>query len=92
MVSIGENSLPSMPVDAYAALRGPIHMVSRGLAYYVATKCVRAQNKRPLVSITFDDVPDTALVNGARVLERHGVRGTFYIAGGYVAPLSRTGV
>jgi peptidoglycan/xylan/chitin deacetylase (PgdA/CDA1 family) len=35
-----------------------------------------------LVSITFDDVPDTALVNGARVLEHHGVRGTFYIAGG----------
>jgi peptidoglycan/xylan/chitin deacetylase (PgdA/CDA1 family) len=36
----------------------------------------------PYVSFTFDDVPDTALTNGARILENHGVRGTFYIAGG----------
>jgi peptidoglycan/xylan/chitin deacetylase (PgdA/CDA1 family) len=35
-----------------------------------------------LVSFTFDDVPETALVNGARILEENGVRGTFYIAGG----------
>lgn len=37
---------------------------------------------RPIVTFTFDDVPTTALTNGARVLEAHGVRGTFYIAGG----------
>ncbi|MBP1887954.1 polysaccharide deacetylase family protein [Sinorhizobium mexicanum] len=36
----------------------------------------------PLVSFTFDDVPDSALEHGAAILERHGVRGTFYIAGG----------
>lgn len=36
----------------------------------------------PLVTFTFDDVPETALTNGAAILERHGVRGTFYIAGG----------
>lgn len=36
----------------------------------------------PLVSFTFDDVPDSALGEGAAILERHGVRGTFYIAGG----------
>ncbi|MCA1491271.1 polysaccharide deacetylase family protein [Ensifer sp. NBAIM29] len=36
----------------------------------------------PLVSFTFDDVPDSALNEGASILERHGVRGTFYIAGG----------
>ena len=36
----------------------------------------------PIVSFTFDDVPDTALSAGATILERHGVRGTFYIAGG----------
>ncbi len=36
----------------------------------------------PLVSFTFDDVPDSALDEGAAILERHGVRGTFYIAGG----------
>jgi peptidoglycan/xylan/chitin deacetylase (PgdA/CDA1 family) len=41
-----------------------------------------AATTMPIVSFTFDDVPDTALSNGAAILERHGVRGTFYIAGG----------
>lgn len=36
----------------------------------------------PLVSFTFDDVPDSALGAGAAILEKYGVRGTFYIAGG----------
>jgi peptidoglycan/xylan/chitin deacetylase (PgdA/CDA1 family) len=36
----------------------------------------------PLVSFTFDDVPDSACTNGAAILERAGVRGTFYIAAG----------
>lgn len=36
----------------------------------------------PVVSFTFDDVPDTALSQGARILEDHGGRGTFYIAAG----------
>ena len=39
-------------------------------------------NTGPLVSFTFDDVPDSAFVNGAAVLERRGLRGTFYIASG----------
>jgi peptidoglycan/xylan/chitin deacetylase (PgdA/CDA1 family) len=37
---------------------------------------------RPLLSFSFDDVPDSALANGARILEAHDVRGTFYAAGG----------
>lgn len=60
-------------------LRGGL---SRKLASYIATKRVRPRNARPLVSITFDDVPDSAFIHGARVLEEHGARGTFYIAGG----------
>lgn len=36
----------------------------------------------PLVSFTFDDVPDSALGAGAAVLEKYEARGTFYIAGG----------
>lgn len=56
--------------------------LSRKLASYVATKRVRARNERPLVSFSFDDIPDTAFTNGAAVLEGRGARGTFYIAGG----------
>jgi peptidoglycan/xylan/chitin deacetylase (PgdA/CDA1 family) len=36
----------------------------------------------PIVSFTFDDVPDTALSVGAAMLEKYGLRGTFYISGG----------
>ncbi len=42
---------------------------------------IHIPTSRPMVSFTFDDVPDTALTNGAHILESHGVRGTFYIAG-----------
>ncbi|MBS0268735.1 MAG: polysaccharide deacetylase family protein [Proteobacteria bacterium] len=55
---------------------------SRYLARIVPTKPFRAKNSGPIVSFTFDDVPDTALTNGARILDRHGVRGTFYVAPG----------
>jgi peptidoglycan/xylan/chitin deacetylase (PgdA/CDA1 family) len=40
------------------------------------------RNTAPLVSFTFDDVPESAYANGARILEALGVRGTFYIASG----------
>lgn len=43
---------------------------------------VTIEADRPIVSFTFDDVPDTALRNGARILEQYDARGTFYIAGG----------
>jgi peptidoglycan/xylan/chitin deacetylase (PgdA/CDA1 family) len=33
------------------------------------------------VSITFDDFPATAWETGGRILARHGVRGTYYLAG-----------
>jgi peptidoglycan/xylan/chitin deacetylase (PgdA/CDA1 family) len=36
----------------------------------------------PLVSFTFDDVPESAKRNGATLLEARGLRGTFYIASG----------
>lgn len=38
--------------------------------------------QEPIVSFTFDDVPDSALDVGAAILEANGARGTFYISGG----------
>ena len=46
------------------------------------TKPFAMRNGSPLVSFTFDDVPDSAYTNGAAVLDECGIRGTFYIAGG----------
>jgi peptidoglycan/xylan/chitin deacetylase (PgdA/CDA1 family) len=34
----------------------------------------------PMVSFVFDDAPATAVDTGAAILERHGLRGSFYIA------------
>jgi peptidoglycan/xylan/chitin deacetylase (PgdA/CDA1 family) len=56
--------------------------VSRKAARHLPTKPFRMRNQAPLVSFTFDDVPDSAYLNGATVLEERGVRGTFYIAAG----------
>ena len=56
--------------------------VVRRLARYVFRKPLAMRNTAPLVSFTFDDVPDTAYATGAPMLEEHGARGTFYVSGG----------
>jgi glycosyltransferase involved in cell wall biosynthesis/peptidoglycan/xylan/chitin deacetylase (PgdA/CDA1 family) len=61
---------------------GLYHSALRGAAKHLVTKPFVLANPRPMVSFTFDDVPDSAFHNGARVLDQHGTRGTFYIAPG----------
>ena len=56
--------------------------VSRKAARHYRSKPFRLRNPRPIVSFTFDDVPDTAYTNGAAILEESGCHGTFYIAAG----------
>jgi peptidoglycan/xylan/chitin deacetylase (PgdA/CDA1 family) len=74
---------PSPPKAAQFWNRDRLHAgISRRLVRYVVTRQVRAGNTRPLVSFAFDDVPASAFVHGAPVLESLGVRGTYYVAGG----------
>ncbi|WP_181313943.1 polysaccharide deacetylase family protein [Phreatobacter cathodiphilus] len=54
------------------------HMIGRRIAFRTAA----IHLDRPVVSITFDDFPRTADTPGARILEDHGARGTFYPASG----------
>ncbi len=56
--------------------------VSRKMARHHRSKPFQMQNREPIVSFTFDDVPDSAHSNGATILEERGIRGTFYIAAG----------
>lgn len=56
--------------------------IKRRIGRHVPTKPFAMRNKVPLASFTFDDVPDSAYLNGARVLDEYGIRGTFYIASG----------
>jgi peptidoglycan/xylan/chitin deacetylase (PgdA/CDA1 family) len=46
-------------------------------------RTVVMRNRRAIVSFTFDDFPRSAVSNGARLLEEHGARGTFYLTGSY---------
>ena len=53
-------------------------------------RLVRLQHRRParprlgapLISFSFDDAPVTAFTTAARVLERHGARGTYFVCAG----------
>lgn len=54
------------------------HMIGRRVAFRTAS--IRLD--QPILSITFDDFPRSAETPGARILEDHGVRGTFYPASG----------
>jgi peptidoglycan/xylan/chitin deacetylase (PgdA/CDA1 family) len=44
-------------------------------------RVIEVPTQEPIVSFTFDDVPDTARSAGAAILEAYGARGTFYISG-----------
>ncbi len=56
--------------------------VSRFLARRIASKKLPLNNVRPLISFSFDDVPELACTTGAALLEEHRTRGTYYISGG----------
>ena len=64
---------------AYAPSRGLRAKIGRRLTQWRAAAPDFIAPERPLVSFTFDDFPMSAL-HGADILERHGVRGTFYAA------------
>jgi peptidoglycan/xylan/chitin deacetylase (PgdA/CDA1 family) len=58
--------------------------VSHRLATHLSVEPFRLRNETPMVSFTFDDVPKSAATTGAKILEHHGARGTFYVSGGLV--------
>jgi peptidoglycan/xylan/chitin deacetylase (PgdA/CDA1 family) len=62
--------------------------VSHRLATHLRVDPFRLRNETPVVSFTFDDIPKSAATTGARILEDHGARGTFYISGGLVGTSS----
>ncbi len=55
---------------------------SRIAARHLLKQTLPLHGQTGVVSFTFDDAPASACITGSAVLEKHGVRGTFYIAGG----------
>ncbi len=58
----------------------------------VGRRCVRLENRSPLISLSFDDFPRSALEVGGGILEEYGLGGTYYAALGLMntdAPVGR---
>lgn len=69
-------------MQAYAAdpsLKGKLR---RRYARLTHRRPARLTLDRPVVSFTFDDVPESAVHEGAPALEAEGVRGTWYLCAG----------
>src|SRR4029453_8134627 len=49
------------------------------------------RNREPLISFTFDDFPRSALHVAGRILEDHGIAGTYYVSLGLMGTLTPTG-
>jgi len=63
--------------------------ISRRLSQHAFKNMIPLQAPAGVVCFTFDDAPVSACQTGAQILERHGVRGTYYIAGGLTATLEQ---
>lgn len=53
------------------------------IARKMPVRPARLAGHRPVASITFDDFPRNAWTLGGKVLDRHGVKATYYTAGGF---------
>ncbi|WP_131195044.1 polysaccharide deacetylase family protein [Lichenihabitans psoromatis] len=65
--------LPSEPLTLYMR-------AMHRLAWHMPAPRQKMTNQTPLLSITFDDVPESAVQQGGGILEEAGARGTFFIA------------
>lgn len=46
-------------------------------------KPVEIKLEKPIASFTFDDIPQSAAIEGAKILEKNGLHGTFYVTGSH---------
>jgi peptidoglycan/xylan/chitin deacetylase (PgdA/CDA1 family) len=54
------------------------------MARVLPSATVHGSGFGPIVSFTFDDAPPSAATTGAAILEEFGLRGTFYLSGGWL--------
>jgi peptidoglycan/xylan/chitin deacetylase (PgdA/CDA1 family) len=76
--------------DAYHA-DGSWRAKLRRRAVRLASRHPARQPRRPMLSFAFDDAPASATETGAEILERRGLRGTFYIAAALAGTDAATG-
>jgi peptidoglycan/xylan/chitin deacetylase (PgdA/CDA1 family) len=71
-----------MSVVAYAPPRDALSKVRRRLTQWRTARPANLKFDAPTLSICFDDFPVSAGEEGARILQAHGARGTYYAAAG----------
>ena len=76
------------PYHADPSLKGKLR---RRLARLQHRRPAQPRLGAPLISFSFDDAPVSAFTTGARVLERHGARGTYFVCAGAVGQTSAVG-
>ncbi len=62
--------------------RSVLRRIERRVLERVPLRRTDVRLPTPTCSITFDDVPRSAFLNGVPLLRRHGATATFYVAGG----------
>lgn len=67
---------------AYTPPRDALSKVRRRATQWRAARPAKLRFDAPLLSISFDDFPVSAVETGAQILEAHGARGTFYATAG----------
>lgn len=71
----------SVPLPVDAERPNLIARLRHRLAMHVPVSSFNATSAAPAVSFTFDDAPVSAATAGAALLEDHGARATYYVAG-----------
>lgn len=75
----------------YSADRSLYGKLRRRLARAMSRKPASLVLRRPMITFSFDDAPASAAAEGARILERHGLHGTYFISAGLMGAESHLG-
>lgn len=76
----------------YSADRSLYGKLRRRVSKLMYRKPARLEGlKRPLITFSFDDAPQSALSEGARILETYDTRGTYFISTGLMGAESHLG-
>ncbi|GGZ30593.1 polysaccharide deacetylase family protein [Asticcacaulis endophyticus] len=81
-----------MSEPIYSADRSLYGKLRRRASKLIYRKRARLEGlKRPLITFSFDDAPQSALTEGARILEAYDARGTYFISTGLMGNESHLG-
>ena len=79
-------------MDVYSADRSLKGKLRRRLAKLFLRRKAQNRISTPLITISFDDAPQSAALIGAEILKRHGLKATYFISGGLMGKDSPSGL